>query len=119
MILENWIKISAKLSRYHSGWRRYIGGETRMSMSGLALLKSDRAPRIDSRTGSTRAGTSGEDERTEMSVRKLVRQATMQALEAVLMDRRLSARVANLRQEITWQLSIRGLARRFNDVMFR
>ena len=55
----------------------------------------------------------------EESVRKFVRQAMMHELEVVRTDRRLSAKEDNLRQEITWQSSIRELALRLSEVMFR
>ena len=43
----------------------------------------------------------------------------MQESDELRIDLRQSAKVDNLRHEMTWASSIRGLARRFKAVMFR
>ena len=88
-------------------------------MSGLVWQKVVTTSRMVSRTGSTRDWMLEEEERDEMSVKKLVMQETMQEFEAVRTERRMSARFDTLRHEMIWKSSINELARRLSEVMFR
>ena len=94
-----------------------MGGETKTMTSGLAVAKVPRTSRTSVKTGSTRASTL-DPARQDSEVKKLVRQATMHESEELRMDLRQSAMTDNLLQLMTWQSSIKGLARRLRAVMF-
>ena len=95
-----------------------MGGDTNTMTSGLAVEKPAKTSRISVKMGSTRVDALALP-REDRSVRKLVRQATMQEFEAVRTERSVSAKTENLLQLSTWHSSIRGLARRLREVMLR
>ena len=74
---ENLVRTSGNPSRYHRGEWRYMGGETRKNMAGLAVQAAPRAVQKSSRTGSILLDTT---ESSSDDAKKLVTHDTMHTL---------------------------------------
>ena len=113
---ENLVRTSGNPSRYHRGEWRYMGGETRKNMAGLAVQAAPRAVQKSSRTGSILLDTT---ESSSEDAKKLVTHDTMHTLLSFRIWPRAASSSSSFMQVRTWQPNIWGQARVFVFVMFR